>query len=59
MLLLKLLLVLRLIFMANFLKTACALRKIGANNQREIGGKIGALCFFRVGGPELILISVA
>ena len=35
MLLLKLLLILRLIFMANFLKTACALRKIGANNRRE------------------------
>ena len=35
MLLLKLLLILRLIFMANFLKTASALRKIGANNRRE------------------------
>ena len=35
MLLLKLLLILRLIFMANFLKTACALRKIGAKNRRE------------------------
>ena len=35
MLLLKLLLILRLISMANFLKTASALRKIGANNRRE------------------------
>ena len=35
MLLLKLLLILRLIFMANLLKTACALRNIGANNRRE------------------------
>ena len=34
MLLLKLLLILRLIFMANFLKTAFALRQIGANNRR-------------------------
>ena len=42
MLLLKLLLILRLIFMANFLKTACALRKIGAKNRRTSAAESAA-----------------